>query len=194
MARLRKLAEGAIEQTQRCSGGSCLGRGDCCLRAVLREAEKMGGRGACIVGKQVGPTAEREIYSKWVPRAVLREDGRERYIASGSHGSGGVGQPPMCAAGTIEWSRGARSHAGRAVHACVGQPGHSGARHVVAAAGERAHASEASEQGLGKLARWAGAAACARGQHAGGRAQSRARNARWLGRGAGRVGWAGARS
>jgi hypothetical protein len=137
MARPRELVGGAIEQTQWCGGGSCLGRGDCCLRAVLREAERMGAE-------------ERAL---WGSRERRRE--RERYIASGSHGSGGVGQPPMCAAGTIEWSHGARSHAGRAVHACVGQPGHSGARHGGGSSwrartrerGERAGAWEAGTLG-----------------------------------------------
>jgi hypothetical protein len=51
VARPWELVEAAIERARWCGGGSCLGRGDCCLRAVLHEAKKMGGRGACIVGE-----------------------------------------------------------------------------------------------------------------------------------------------
>jgi hypothetical protein len=109
VARPRELAGAAIEQTRQCDGGSFLGHVDCCLRAVLREAEIMG-------------VEER---ASWGSRDRMRE----REMAGGSHGSGGVGQPPMRAAGTTEQSRGARNCAGRAVHACVGRLGHSSARH-----------------------------------------------------------------
>jgi hypothetical protein len=50
-------------------------------------------------------------------------------MAGGSHGSGGIGQPPMRAADMAKRSRRARSRTGRAAHACVGRPGHSGIRH-----------------------------------------------------------------
>jgi hypothetical protein len=89
VARPRELAGAAIEQTRSCGGGSFLGRGDCCMRAALREDERM----------------EAEERASW----GSRERRREREMAGGSHGSGGVGQPPTRTAGTAERSRGACS-------------------------------------------------------------------------------------
>jgi hypothetical protein len=194
VAQPRELAGAAIEQTRWCGGGSFLGRGDCCLRAVLREAKRMGAK----------------EHASW----GSRERRQEREMAGGSHGSGGIGKPPTRTAGTTERSHGARNRAGRAAHACMGRPGHSDARHGGGGSwrartherGERAGARRAGPRnglraggtraGLGRWARMRGRGGGPGGPRmpggpwGGGWAWGeQARSGRWAAREAGRGRW-----
>jgi hypothetical protein len=167
VARPRELVGAAIEQARRCGGGSSLGRGDCCLRAVLREAEKMGGEECASWG--AGREDGKERDGRWVPR--------QRRCWETAHARGRHGRTEPRSA-KLRGARSARVR-GRLPHSGARHGGSSGWRARTRERGERAGAW--AEQGRGALGR---GKACARRSVSGAGA---------LGRDAGARGWAARR-
>jgi hypothetical protein len=136
VAQPRELAGVAIEQARRCGGGSCLGRGDCCLRAVLREAEKMEGPRSVHRGG-AGREDGKERDGRWVPRQ------RQRWATAHARDRHGRTEPWGTQRTCVWADRGTTTQGMAAV-----------------VAGKRARASEASEQGPGSRRGWGAEPGC----------------------------------